>query len=77
MYNVTLPEDFCRQMSELAPGITFLVIAIFVLVLVVCYGLITQVSLHMCRGRANEERQDRMDETIGQTRIRAHFPTAP
>ena len=77
MYNVTLPEDLCRQMSELGSGITFLAIVIFVLVLLACYGLITQVSLHMCRVRTNEERQDRMDETLGQTRIRAHFPTAP
>ena len=76
MENLTLPEIPCFQKQTNYTPYLFIIIA-STAVLLICYGLITQVSVHVRRLWPNAQRQDRMDQTIGETRIRAYFPSAP
>ena len=75
MNNVTLPKEFCFQ-TQGTPAV-FITIVIIAAAALILYGLIVQISIHMCRVGPDEERQDRMDQTLGKTRIRAHFPATP
>ena len=74
MHNVTLPKELCSQKEE---SVNIFIFVLIVLTVLIIYGFVIQISIHMCRVRADEERQDRMDQTLGETRIIAHFPSTP